>query len=251
MAFAHALRLAIEFRCQLDLLHVRQPSDTDAWTAFPHVRKTLARWGRLPADAPHSEIEAKLGVKVRKVEVRHQNTIAGLAEFLAVHRPDLVVLATHGAEGLNRWVSGSISEGIARRTHLPTLFLAPQSQPFVDIKTGELHLKTVVVPVARDPSPRHALAALSHLLGPLSVTQHIVHIGETSPWILDPSGAPLNVQLMQGPVIETILQATETFDADLLVMPTAGHNGFLDALRGSTTERVLHQAPCPLLALPA
>jgi nucleotide-binding universal stress UspA family protein len=34
-------------------------------------------------------------------------------------------------------------------------------------------------------------------------------------------------------------------------MPTAGRHGFLDALRGSTTEQVLHRAPCALLALPA
>ncbi|HEY3719491.1 MAG TPA: universal stress protein, partial [Roseiarcus sp.] len=39
--------------------------------------------------------------------------------------------------------------------------------------------------------------------------------------------------------------------ADLIVMPTAGHVGYLDALRGSTTERVLRQAPCPVLAMPA
>jgi len=32
-------------------------------------------------------------------------------------------------------------------------------------------------------------------------------------------------------------------------MPTAGHQGFLDALRGSTTEQVLRKAPCPVLAI--
>ena len=39
--------------------------------------------------------------------------------------------------------------------------------------------------------------------------------------------------------------------ADLIVMATEGHQGFLDAIRGSTTERVLRQAPCPVLAVPA
>jgi nucleotide-binding universal stress UspA family protein len=34
-------------------------------------------------------------------------------------------------------------------------------------------------------------------------------------------------------------------------MPTAGREGVFDALRGSTTERVLRRAPCPLLAVPA
>jgi nucleotide-binding universal stress UspA family protein len=33
-------------------------------------------------------------------------------------------------------------------------------------------------------------------------------------------------------------------------MPTAGRHGLVDALRGSVTERVLHEAPCPVLAIP-
>ena len=38
--------------------------------------------------------------------------------------------------------------------------------------------------------------------------------------------------------------------SDLIGMPTMGHHGFLDALRGNTTERLLRQAPCPVLAVP-
>jgi nucleotide-binding universal stress UspA family protein len=33
-------------------------------------------------------------------------------------------------------------------------------------------------------------------------------------------------------------------------MTTDGRNGFLDALRGSHSERVLQRTPCPLLAIP-
>jgi nucleotide-binding universal stress UspA family protein len=39
--------------------------------------------------------------------------------------------------------------------------------------------------------------------------------------------------------------------ADLIAMATEGHKGFLDVLRGSTTERVLRDARCPVLAVPA
>jgi nucleotide-binding universal stress UspA family protein len=250
-AFEHALRLALEFRCPLDLLHVRKPEDDDAWSSFPHVRETLARWKLLPANASHAEVEGRLGIPVQKVEIRHRNAIDGLVRYFTTHRPDLVVLATHGSEGRNHWLSGSISESVARHTHLPTLFFAPNVRPFVDIVTGQLRLTKVVVAVARAPSPRQALSNLSRLFANLTFAQHVVHIGDTAPWLHDPSGALLNVHLMQGPVVETILQAADAFDANLLAMPTAGHNGFLDVLRGSTTERVLHAAKCPLLALPA
>jgi nucleotide-binding universal stress UspA family protein len=34
-------------------------------------------------------------------------------------------------------------------------------------------------------------------------------------------------------------------------MATEGHEGILDALRGSVTEQVVRRAPCPVLAVPA
>ena len=51
--------------------------------------------------------------------------------------------------------------------------------------------------------------------------------------------------------METIVQVAEEVAADLVVMATAGHEGFLDALRGSTTEQVLRQAKRAMLAVPA
>jgi len=52
-------------------------------------------------------------------------------------------------------------------------------------------------------------------------------------------------------IMETILRAAREQGTDMIVMPTAGHHGFIDALRGSTTERVSRQAPCPVLAVRA
>ena len=248
-AFAHALRLALEFRCQLDLLHVRPPSVKENWFQFPHVREALARWGVLELDAPIGAIEAQLGVAVKKIEIEHLDPVGGISRFLLSHRPDLIVLATHGPTGLTRWVSGSVAEGIARETHIPTLFLGPSTRPFVDPQSGAMGLNKIVVPLARDPSPRRALHTMNTLLDPLNPYIRGIHIGDTAPWILDETGDLLDVKLVQGPVVETILEAAET--ADLIAMPTDGRHGFLDALRGSTTEQVLRQARCPLLALPA
>jgi nucleotide-binding universal stress UspA family protein len=65
-----------------------------------------------------------------------------------------------------------------------------------------------------------------------------------------PPRRSLSVKLVDGSVVETILAEVDVVDADLIAMPTEGRHSFLDALRGSTTERILHQARCPLLALP-
>jgi nucleotide-binding universal stress UspA family protein len=248
-AFSHALRLALEFRCRLDLLHVRSPDEKENWADFPLVRETLARWGLLNADASISAIEAQLGVTVHKIEIAHHDAVGGISTFLLSHRPDLIVLATHGPAGLTRWLSGSVSEGIAQQTHIPTLFFGPDARPFVDPQSGAIGLKKLVVPLAGKPSPQRALHTLNVLLDPLKPHVHAFHIGDTAPRVLDEAGEPLDVELMQGPVVETILEAAKT--ADLIAMPTDGRHGFLDAMRGSTTVQVVRQAPCPVLAVPA
>jgi nucleotide-binding universal stress UspA family protein len=249
-AFAHALRLALAFRCRLDLLHVRFPGHAE-WASFPHVRETLERWGFSDANAAGSEAPEKPAIEVRHVEIESASPLEGVAEFLLSHRPGLVVMATHGASGLSRLISGSVSEGIAQRTRLPAMFFGPKARPFVDAKTGRLHLKNALVPVAAEPSPKRALLLLRHLFGTLGLKQRYVHVGDAPFALAGPAGEPLDVGILQGPVVEAILSAANTFLADLVVMPTAGHHGFLDALRGSTTEQVLHRALCPVLALPA
>ncbi len=248
-AFAHALRLALEFRCRLDLLHVR--SGDGEWSSFPHVRETLARWELLPADADHAQVQEKLGIEIRKIEIEHQDPLRGVAGFLLSHRPDLVVMATRGAQGLSRFMSESVSEGIAQKTNLPALFLGPNARPFVDSKNGRLHLKSAVIPVARHPSPARALTHFHRLLGKLGLVQRYVHIGNENFELTGPTGVRERVRTLEGPTVEAILSAASSSLADLLVMPTAGRHGFLDALRGSTTEQVLRRAPCALLALPA
>ena len=53
----------------------------------------------------------------------------------------------------------------------------------------------------------------------------------------------------EGDVVAAILDAAQ--EADLIVMATEGEHGIIDALRGSVTERVVRDAPCPVLAVPA
>ena len=52
-------------------------------------------------------------------------------------------------------------------------------------------------------------------------------------------------------MVNTIVDTALELDVDLIGMPTAGHHGVFDALRGSTTERVIRHAPCPVFALSA
>jgi nucleotide-binding universal stress UspA family protein len=253
-AFAHALRLALNTRSRLLLMHVKERGQDDSWSSFPHVREVLARWGLMGVDEPPTAIETKLGVPVVKTEIEHHDPTSGLSEFVLGHRPDLLVLATHGREGLSRWLTGSVSEETARRTHVPTLFIGPEALGFVDEMSGDMRLQRVLLPIAHQPPPQHAYGALAGFLsscGTPASAIHIMHVGDTAPAIETLPGleAPL-VELETGPVVDTIVNVAERQLSDLIAMPTAGHQGFLDALKGSTTEQVLRRAPCPLLALP-
>ena len=76
-------------------------------------------------------------------------------------------------------------------------------------------------------------------------TVQLLHVGSKAPHNIGPNP----VTIRYGNVVQTIVDAAVEYDVDLICMPTAGHHGVLDALRGSTTERVLREAPRPLLAI--
>jgi nucleotide-binding universal stress UspA family protein len=52
-----------------------------------------------------------------------------------------------------------------------------------------------------------------------------------------------------GAPTEEINEAARTTDADLIAMATRGYTGLKRAFLGSTTERVVRQAPCPVLVV--
>jgi nucleotide-binding universal stress UspA family protein len=206
----------------------------------------------MDAGAAQSEVEAKLSIKVVKVEIASEDLAGGIFKFILSNRPDVVVLATRGRQGLNRLLYGSKAEEVARRTHVPAIFIGPEARGFVDKSTGQIRLERILVPVAHSPSPINSLCFLTDLLAPMNISSaafRFVHVGDTEPKIMGVSGHA--VEIVQGPVEETIVRIAQDYHADMIVMPTAGQHGFLDALRGSTTERVLRQAPCPVLAIPA
>ena len=50
---------------------------------------------------------------------------------------------------------------------------------------------------------------------------------------------------------KTIADVTRSFDGDVVVVGTRGHTAIGGLLLGSVTQRLLHIAPCPVLAVPA
>ena len=247
-AFEHALYFALANRCRLDLLHVHDPRADKDWDRFPHVRKTLQRWGLLPEGARTEDISAVTGIDVRKIEISDIEPGDGLSRFIRDHRPDLIVMACHGRTGVSRWTSASHSTAVARETIIPTLILGPLARPFVDSMTGRIHLASVLVPVDHAPAPQEAVLHLNAIVESLDVAIDILHVGPVAPVLLDRQNEPLSVRRMDGPVIETLLDQAR--QASMIVMPMAAKRGPFDRVRGSATDRLVHDVTCPVLALP-
>ena len=55
--------------------------------------------------------------------------------------------------------------------------------------------------------------------------------------------------LRDGRPSQEIVAAARAEDADLIVIATHGHTGLKKVLLGSTTERVVREAPCPVLVV--
>jgi nucleotide-binding universal stress UspA family protein len=254
-AFAHALKVALITRSRLTLFHVSPDMSAD-WRDFPGVRDTLERWGLLPPNSPRSAVP-ELGIEVNKVIAHERNPVSSVLHYLEASPVDLIVLAPHQHAGRMQWLQASVSEPIARRSGQATLFVPPAVKGFISLQDGSASLENILIPVAPKPRAQPAVDAAAGLVSRLSCpagTFSLLHVGAAGEMpALSPPQVPgwrWKRLTKSGDVIETILDTAHRTRADLIVMTTDGRNGFLDALRGSHSERVLRQAPCPLLAIP-
>jgi len=256
VAFVHALKAALLAKAELTILHV-SPKHELEWTEFPGVRSTLERWGLLPENSAQSDV-AKLGINIRKVQARHDDPVASVTGYLETHTTDLIVLATDLQKGKVQWLSQSIAVPIARKSHQMTLFL-PKGQPgFVSVGDGSVSLSSILIPIAPTPAAQPAVQAAARMVTRLNCpagTFTLVYVGERDavPQVQLPEvrGWTWNTEVRSGDVVEAISDTAAAVRAGLIVLTTEGRNGFLDALRGSHSERILQQAECPLLAIPA
>jgi nucleotide-binding universal stress UspA family protein len=255
-AFAHALRAALMAQANLTILHVSSDRNTE-WMEFPGVRAALERWGLLPMNSRRSDV-AKLGIDVKKIQAVHQDPIESVTSYLAAHATDLIVLATDQSKGGLPWLSKSVAVPVALASRQMTLFIPKGAKGFVSPEDGSISLTNILIPVASMPPAQAALQAalrMAYRLNCQSGVFTVLHVGEEEGMprlhFSDMPGWRWDKVTKQGDVVEVICRTAEELKADLIVMTTEGRHGFLDALRGSHSERVLHSAPCPLLAIPA
>ena len=255
VAFAHALKLTLGTAGDLEILHVDRDRQRSDWSRYPSVRRLLFQWDVLPENAEKRDV-ARLGVNISKSVCTDAATASGVLDHLNRQDADLVVLATHQRSGLDRWMHGSVAKYVANRCNAATLFVPYGIEGFVNQASGAVSLRHILVPVDVRPDAQVAVNAAATLVDAVAtepVEVELLHVG-------DPASLP-GLQLpdsewcrwrwttIPGETVDTICHTTELQDSDLVIMTTDGHDGFLDALRGSTSERVLQRVKCPLLSV--
>jgi nucleotide-binding universal stress UspA family protein len=252
LAFAHALAIALYRKTQLVLMHARRGERED-WSKFPAVRETLARWQLLEPGSRPFDVFQRLGVAAMKVSARGDPVKTSMRQ-IRKQNPDLVVLATRGRNGLPHWLKPSVAQAIARRTSAMTLFVPRGCRGIVSMD-GDIQLRRILIPVDHEPNAQEAVvraARAAEAFGDEPVEILLLHVnGGDLPQLYRPESRLCVWKELRrrGAVAKAILDAARK--ADLIVMATEGRQGFVDAMRGSVTERVVRGAPCPVLAVPA
>ncbi len=257
-AFAHALAISLIEHSRLTLVHaLAKKNEKVSWHEFPGVRQTLETWGLLKPGTPRSEVFKKIDIDVNKVILEAGKPLKETLIFLERHPIDLLVLATEGRDGIPQWLHPSFAEQLARKAVTMTLFIPKLVKGFVSPEDGHLSIRRLLIPIDHRPNPNQALVSAARLaddwmIDDLEITLLYVGAESDMPSIQLPKDTSIHwsIKNCQGIVTDQILKACESEKADLIIMATQGHQGFLDALRGSVTEQVIRHATCPILAVP-
>jgi nucleotide-binding universal stress UspA family protein len=255
VAFHHALKAALLSKSKLTLVHV-STDGTSEWSHFPGVRETLERWGVLPKGSPKTAV-GRLGIDARKVMATKGEPVDAVVDYLENNPTDLIVLSTSKRDGRIRWLGKSVAEPVTRKAGEMTLLIPGDVEGFVSHKDGSVRMNQILIPIARTPRPEPALNAAAILVQKWNCSEGtfvLLHVGSsnTMPALRLPEvpGWTWKKELRTGEVIEGIVKSAKENKADLIALATDGRNGFLDALRGSHSERIMRYGVAPLLTIP-
>jgi nucleotide-binding universal stress UspA family protein len=258
LALAHALRLAITNKADLRIFHVADDASEDTWEKFPSVRRILSKWGMIDKDSDRSAVTA-LGIQIEKVLIRGTSVANAIEAYCTLNDVGMIVLSTEGRDGISAWIKPSLSERIANKVApmmIPVLFVPANCKGCVSLESGEVSMEQVLIPVDHEPSSVDALESGLRALnayGSATSQLTLLHVGTASkfPDVSIPEETwEIERVVSEGNPAAEILAVAEKRHANLIIMVTAGTNGWLDAIRGSTTDQVLREAKCPVLAMP-
>jgi nucleotide-binding universal stress UspA family protein len=182
---------------------------------------------------------------------------------------DLLVIGTHGRGGFEKWVLGSVTERVLRKARCPVLTV-PARGP---LPVGPALFATIVWTTDFSPAATAALEYAVSLARPdrarlvlLHVVAHAAEVEPGSPpdlatelqerareWLRRAVSAEIRSACAVEEVVAVgkahreIARIARERGAELLVMGAQGADALDQMIFGSTAQRVLRTAPCPVL----
>lgn len=277
LALPLAIRVAKAAGARLHVVRVHIPpvSPTDApadWDFDELVRERERDHLQAAADrARASGVESSC-------ELLEGPVARGIERYIDALGIDLVVMTTHGRNGLRRAVLGSVAEQCVRMTHVPMLLLHPHSAED-EVTTHPESIRRVLVALDGSPESEQVLTAavdmaaltgaritltmvatapfdIAATIGTEALREYLEHAREQANEYLQrvaqrlpPSARVDVIALSADRPADGILRCREEHGADLIAMATHGRSGWSRIAVGSVAESVLHRSPVPVLVL--
>ena len=205
-----------------------------------------------------------------------------IAQAAIDHDIDLITVAMRDRTRLSRAFGSSIAEEIVAEAPCAVLAVRPPQRDFVEEHDGkiEIRLRRVLLATNFRPSSVAATQLATQMANQLGAELHAVYvIGDYFDQFsaLFPEGglaaltrlrsyvqermghlsrtgsAEPATHIAEGRPYQEIVKLAGTLDADLIVIGTAVHGSLFGSSQvlGSEIERVIRNAPCPVLCVPA
>lgn len=275
-ALPHVLEMASRFGSEITLAHIRTPFSDDPNRAEYHFFDDGKY--RSFVEEQLAETSSVIGSEHRvSTEIgRDVSAASGILRVASETGCDMIIMGTHGRSALGHFFLGSVAEKVVRHSNVPVLTVAskrdgyrdnPQYKKIVSCYDFSVHSKEAACR-ARDIADAYG----AHLQILYVIEQEIhpgyyrvwkVSVREEMPRIVEDARTSLlgvlgehglddvDVQIEvgdgDGRAHRDITRFAREKEVDLLVMGTYGLSGVEHMLLGSTTERVVRIAPCPVL----
>jgi nucleotide-binding universal stress UspA family protein len=270
-AVAYAAGLASNYDAQLHLLHVIGPVVSTAME-FPAYSLDVTEPLEESCRRELNKLEARVreaGVDVQ-TELRLGDVYDEIKRTIQVEKPDLLVMGTHGRRGVERWFMGSTTERLLRHSPVPLVTISATGEKSfgppkfrhilvtTDFSEGTTDALSYAFSVAQE---NESQVTLLHVLNDVSVElsgskyrESLVNgVRNQLDEMVPPEArnwCDIVPRVESGVPYRIILRTIEDEQIDLVVMNIHG-KGMLDrALLGSTAERVVRAARCPVMMIP-
>ena len=204
-------------------------------------------------------------------DVVQGNPAPTVAEYAERYDYDLIVMPTHGREGVSRYLIGSVTEKVIRLSSVPVL--TERMQPDEQLV---FPYENILLPTDGSASAAHAAEHGLSLAAALDATVHVLSVVDDTSLGLDvrstisgrgseqagtdavddvvseaeTRGVSNTVRHVEhGSPIKMILDTIESNDIHAVVMVTTGRRGSDRILLGNVAEKTARSAPVPVITV--